>query len=92
MFNVKFRVNENFEVSIKALENMMFAELSYNLSQMIGLKEEHKASYTFNAKNIKADSMRNLKEIGIEKILLFMLKLKYLLITNLKTPKNQKLQ
>ena len=65
-FNVKFKINESQEVSMTVLEDMMLAELVYNFSQKVGLKEEHKASFNFNSQTIKADSMRKLKDIGIK--------------------------
>ena len=64
-FNIKFKINENIEVIVSGLDSMMFAELVYNFGQMVGLKEEHKASYTFNSEAIKANSMRKLSDIGI---------------------------
>ena len=65
-FIVKFKVNEKFEVRVPGEENMMFAELNYNFSEIVGLKEEHKASFEFNSQPIKPDSLRKLKEIGIK--------------------------
>jgi hypothetical protein len=65
-FIVKFKVNEKFEVRVPGEENMMFAELNYNFSEIVGLKEEHKASFEFNSLPIKPNSMRKLKEIGIK--------------------------
>ena len=65
-FIVKFKVNEKFEVGVPGKENMMFAELNYNFSEIVGLKEEHKASFEFNSQPIKPDSLRKLKEIGIK--------------------------
>ena len=63
--NIKFKINENIEVSVSGLENMMFAELVYNFGEMVGLKKEHKASFTFNSQTIKEDSMRKLSDLGI---------------------------
>ena len=65
-FIVKFKVNEKFEVGVPGNENMMFVELNYNFSEIVGLKEEHKASFEFNSLPIKPNSMRKLKEIGIK--------------------------
>ena len=65
-FIVKFKVNEKFEVGVPGNENMMFVELNYNFSEIVGLKEEHKASFEFNSQPIKPDSLRKLKEIGIK--------------------------
>ena len=64
-FNVKFKINDNLEVTECGLDNMMFAEFIYNLSQKVGLKEEHKPTFTFNSEILKMDSMRKLSEIGI---------------------------
>ena len=64
--NVFFKINGNIEVNESAYESMMFSVLVYNFSQKVGLKEENKASFTFNSKKIKADSIRKLKDIGIE--------------------------
>jgi len=64
-FNVKFKINDNSEISVSALDSMMFAELIYNFGQMVGLKEEHKASFTFNSQPLKADSQKKLSDIGI---------------------------
>ena len=64
-FNVQFIINGNLEVNEPALDKMMFAELVYNFAQKVGLKEEHKAAFTFNSKKIKTDSMRKLKDLGI---------------------------
>jgi hypothetical protein len=65
-FIVKFKVNEKFEVGVPGEENMIFAELSYNFIKIVGLKEEHKASFEFNSCQIKPDSTKKLKEIGIK--------------------------
>ena len=65
-FIVKFKVNEKFEVGVPGKKNKMFAELSYIFSGIVGLKEEHKASFEFNSLPIKPNSMRKLKEIGIK--------------------------
>ena len=65
-FNVKFIINGNLEVNESASDNLMFAELIYKFSQKVGLKEEHKAAFIFNSDKIKADSIRTLKDIGIE--------------------------
>ena len=65
-FDVRFKVNENFEVRIPAIDNMMFAELTYIFGQKVGLKEEHQASFTFNFDPIKPDSMKMLKDLGIK--------------------------
>ena len=64
-FNVKFKVNENLEVIESAHENMIFKELIRNFNQKVGLKDEHKASFTFNSEKIKTDSKRKLKYLGI---------------------------
>ena len=64
-FNVKFKINDNLEVTECGLDNMMFAEFIYNLSQKVGLKEEHKPTFTFNSEILKMDSIRKLSEIGI---------------------------
>ena len=64
--NIKFIVNDNFEINVPSKENMMLAELIYNFSQKVGLKEEHKASFEFNFQPLKADSMMKLKDKGIE--------------------------
>ena len=62
-FNIKFKVNDNFEVNVSGLDSMMFAELVYNFGQMVLLKEDNKATFTFNSQPIKADSMRKLVDI-----------------------------
>ena len=64
-FNVKFLITGNVVVNMPATDDMMFAELSYNFGQKVGLKEDNKVSFIFNSIQIKADSMRKLKEIGI---------------------------
>ena len=64
-FNVKFKINENLEVTECGLENMMLAEFLYNFSQKVGLKEEHKPTFTFNSEILKIDSTRKLSELGI---------------------------
>ena len=46
---------------------MIFSELVYNFKKKVGLKEDNKASFTFNSEQIKADSIRTLKDIGIGK-------------------------
>ena len=65
-FDVRFKVNGNFEVKISALGDMMIAELIYNFGQMVGLKEKDKASFTFNFDPIKQDSQKKLKDLGIK--------------------------
>ncbi len=47
-FNVAFKINENPCFFESIYENMMFAQLIYNFSQKVGLKEEHKTYFTFN--------------------------------------------
>ena len=64
--NVKFKINQNLEVNMSALDSMMFCELIYNFIQMVGLKEEHKASFFFDSNQIKGDSMKKLSDIGIK--------------------------
>lgn len=64
--NVKFKINKNLEVNVFASENMMFCELIYNFIQKVGLKEEHKASFSFDSNPIKGSSSKTLKEIGIK--------------------------
>ena len=64
--NIKFIVNDNFEISVPGEKDWMFAELIYIFAQKVGLKEEHKASFEFNFQPIKADSMKRLKDLGIE--------------------------
>ena len=64
-FNVKFQINGNLVVDMSAKENMMFAELAYYFSQKVGLKDDNKASFTFNSIFIKVDSMKTLNELGI---------------------------
>ena len=64
--NIKFIVNDNFEISVPGKKDMMFAELFYIFAQKVGLKEDNKASYEFNFQPIKADSMKRLKDLGIE--------------------------
>ena len=64
-FNVKFLITGNVVVNMPATNDMMFAELTYNFGQKVGLKEDNKVSFIFNSDQIKADSMRKLKEIGI---------------------------
>ena len=66
-FNVKFKVNENLEVVESALENMMVIELIWNFKKKFGLKEDNKASFSFNSEIIKADSTKRLKDLGIGK-------------------------
>jgi len=63
--DIKFKVNDNIEVNVSGLDSMMFAELVYNFGQMVGLKDDNKATFTFNSQPIKADSMRKLSDIGI---------------------------
>ena len=65
-YSVRFKVNENFEVIMAVLDTMMIAELIYNFGQKVGLKEEHKPSFTFNFDPIKPDSQKKLKDLGIK--------------------------
>ena len=76
--DIKFKVNDNFEVNVSGLDSMMFGELVYNFGQMVGLKEDNKATFTFNSVIIKADSQRKLTDIGITSNSVINLKLKNL--------------
>ena len=64
-FNVKFIITGNLVVNIPATDEMMFAELAYHFGQKVGLEEDNKVSFIFNSVQIKADSVKILKEIGI---------------------------
>ena len=65
-FKVKFKINNNAEVSMKASKEMMIAELVLKFTVKVGLKEEHKASFFFNSNQIKVDSCKLIKDIGIK--------------------------
>ena len=64
-FNITFTLNGYFFGSMFVSEDMMFCEVVENFSRYVPLKEENEAKFFFNSKEIKSDSAKNLKELGV---------------------------
>jgi len=65
VFNIIFALNGNFLASMCVKEDMMFCEVVKNFSDCFPLKEWNEAKFFFNSNEIKSDSSRKLKDIGI---------------------------
>ena len=65
MYWVSFTANGKPAGSMSVNENMMFAELATKFCENFGLKEDNKPTFSFNSKEIKSESTRTLKELGI---------------------------
>lgn len=61
-----FTLNGNFLDNMFVVENMMFCEVVYRFCKTFSLKE-NEVSFFFNSKEIKSDSTRKLKALGITK-------------------------
>ena len=64
-FFIKFNLNGNYFANMFVSEDMMFCEVVHNFSRYVPLKEENEAKFFFNSKEIKSDSAKNLKELGV---------------------------
>ena len=64
-FNIAFTLNGNFFANMHVSEDMMFCEVVKNFFRQVPLKEENEAKFFFNSNEIKSDSARNLKELGV---------------------------
>ena len=62
---ITFNLNGNFLSHMVVREGMMFCEVLYHFCKTLSLKE-NEASFFFNSKEIKSDSTRKLKALGIK--------------------------
>ena len=65
LYSVSFTLNGNPAGGMYVTEDMLFAELTYSFCQNFGIKEDNKATFVFNSGEIKSDSTKRLKELGI---------------------------
>lgn len=65
LYSVSFTLNGNPAGGMYVNEDMLFAELTYNFCQNFGIKEDNKTTFIFNSGEIKSDSTKRLKELGI---------------------------
>jgi hypothetical protein len=65
MYLVSFIANEKPAGSMSVNENMMFAELATKFCQNYSLNKDNKPTFFYNSKEIKSESTRTLKELGI---------------------------
>jgi len=66
IFSVAFNINGNFFNNMIVTENMIFDELVKNFYRYVSLEKENEARFFFNSNEIKSDSKKNLKELGIQ--------------------------
>ena len=64
-FTIMFNLNGNSSGNMFVKDDMMFCEVVKSFSKFIPLKEGDEAKFFFNSNEIKSDSSRKLKEIGI---------------------------
>jgi len=74
-YNITFTLNGNFLGNMFVVENMMFCEVVYHFCKNFSLKE-NEASFFFNSKEIKSDSTRKLKALGIKNMSVIEVKIK----------------
>ena len=65
MYYVSFTANQKPAGCMCVKEDMMFAELATKFCDNYGLKEDNKPTFYFNSQQIKFESTRTLKELGI---------------------------
>ena len=65
MYYVSFTANQKPAGCMCVKEDMMFAELATKFCDNYGLKEDNKPTFYFNSQQIKSESTRTLKELGI---------------------------
>ena len=65
LYSVSFTLNGNPASSMWVNEDMLFAELTFKFCEYFGLKEDNKTTFVFNSGEIKSDSIKKLKELGI---------------------------
>ena len=65
MYFVSFTANGKPAGNMWVKEDMIFAELAAKFCENYSLKEDNKPTFSFNSQEIKRDSTRTLKEIGI---------------------------
>jgi hypothetical protein len=85
-FNISFTLNGVFAGNMFVAENMKFCEVVKNFSDQLSLKKENEATFFFNSKEIKTDSVKTLKELGISNMSLIEVKTK----TPINNPYSQK--
>ena len=62
---VTFNANGNFAGNMGAKDDMIFAELATKFCEYYSLKEDNKPTFSFNSAEIKLESTKTLKELGI---------------------------
>ena len=65
LYSVSFTLNGNPANGMWVNEDMLFAELAFKFSEFYGIKGDNKATFVFNSGEIKSDSTKRLKELGI---------------------------
>jgi hypothetical protein len=64
-FDIKISVNRVNVCYMHVVENMLFCEVVYHFCKNFSLKE-NEASFFFNSKEIKSDSTKKLRKLGIK--------------------------
>ena len=65
LYSVSFTLNGNPASSMWVNEDMLFAELAFKFCEYFGIKGDNKTTFIFNSGEIKSESTKKLKELGI---------------------------
>ena len=65
LYSVSFTLNGNPASSMWVNEDMLFAEITFKLYEYFGIKGDNKTTFIFNSGEIKSESTKKLKELGI---------------------------
>ena len=64
-FYVKIKANGNDVGNMSVYGDMLFSELVFHFCRNFGLQPNNKATFSFNSKEINAESPKKLSELGI---------------------------
>ena len=65
-FNILFSLNGGYTVNMYVNENMLFIEVAEKFYEFFQIKRNDEVIFIYNSRNIKPDSCRTLKEIGMK--------------------------
>jgi hypothetical protein len=65
-FIILFSLNGVYAGNMNVKEEMLFAEVALNFFKYYHMKNENEATFFYNKSQIKSDSIRNLKDLGIQ--------------------------